>query len=206
MLASPPSSKDGRKLYVVYNDSCVATAHLQENIQDNTADLLTTLNTLVSEQLLLTGDLHCPPHMKDCFYEVQTGCSALQKKERIEELCKKGKKVLFIGDGQNDADAMKKSYLSISIDTGSQTAKSISDATIKNQDLTALKNGILFSHKYLSKVKGLYLFTLTYNIIGMTLAAVGILHPVIASLLMLLASCSALFWTRGEIEFSEEYT
>ena len=90
----------------------------------------------------------------------------------------------MIGDGLNDAGALKSSYAGISVADNLFYFTPASDAIIEGDKLTSLERFLSFSKKNITIIKLSFLLSFLYNIIGISLAAQGNLTPLIAAILM----------------------
>ncbi len=118
------------------------------------------------------------------------GVSPIEKLEKIEELQKQGKKVLFIGDGLNDSGALKKADISIAVASQNTLFTPEADALIRLQNLYKLKNLIDYAKYAKKSLKKIFGFSLFYNAIGISLSVSALLHPLFAAALMMLSSFS----------------
>jgi P-type Cu+ transporter len=109
---------------------------------------------------------------------------ATDKLEFIESLKKEKKKVLMVGDGLNDAGALKSSYAGISVADNLFYFTPASDAIIEGDKLTSLERFLSFSKRNITIIKLSFLLSFLYNIIGTSLAVQGNLTPLIAAILM----------------------
>jgi cation transport ATPase len=103
----------------------------------------------------------------------------------INELHGQGHRVLFIGDGVNDAAAMSQAVASISVANGSALAVEASDISWHGHDLRNISAAIQIARRSVVRLRRALVFAITYNTIGMLIAAAGWLHPVVAVLLMM---------------------
>lgn len=107
---------------------------------------------------------------------------------KIRELQAAGKKVLMIGDGVNDAAALAQADLSMAMGTGTDTAIAAADITVMRPELSGLLDSLKLSRKTLSTIKGNLLWAFLYNSIGIPIAALGLLNPMIAGGAMAVSS------------------
>lgn len=114
---------------------------------------------------------------------VQGGLSPEAKAERVAISTEKGE-VLFVGDGVNDVLAMQASHAALAIDLGAALATEYADGLLVDGRIAALPGAIRHARRLKKALRGNLLFALGYNLIGMGLAAGGVLHPVVAALLM----------------------
>lgn len=112
------------------------------------------------------------------------------KAEKIKELQTQGRVVGMAGDGINDAPALAVADVSFAFASGSDIAMEAADITLMNNDLLTVVNAIDLSKATLTKIKQNLFFAFIYNILGIPLAAVGMLSPVIAGGAMALSSVS----------------
>jgi P-type E1-E2 ATPase len=95
-----------------------------------------------------------------------------------------GHEVVFVGDGVNDAAAMSSAQASIAMQAGADLARAAAMAVFAGDDLRFLPQAIRVARAARRSISTNLRFAAAYNLIGMALAAAGILHPVVAALLM----------------------
>ncbi len=116
------------------------------------------------------------------------GLSPDEKATKIADLRRQGHRVLFVGDGVNDAAAMSKADASIAVAEGAAIAVELADCVWHGRDLRNLSSAIEITRRSVVRLRRALLFALVYNTIGMSIAAAGWLHPVVAVVLMLVSS------------------
>ena len=113
----------------------------------------------------------------------------------IASLQKQHKKVLMVGDGLNDAGALRKSDAGISVADNIYLFSPSSDAIINASSLKNLPSFLKFSQKNMNVVYGSFVLSFLYNIVGIYFAATGQLSPIIAAILMPLSSITVVAFT-----------
>jgi P-type Cu+ transporter len=112
------------------------------------------------------------------------------KLKYIENLQQKGEEVLMIGDGLNDAGALKKSEVGISIAENVNNFSPACDGILDSQSFKKLADFINFSKTSKNVIILSFIISFFYNIIGLSFAVQGTLSPVISAILMPLSSIS----------------
>ena len=106
----------------------------------------------------------------------------------VEKLKSEGRCVLMIGDGINDAAALTASDLSMAMGTGTDTAISSADITLMNSGLGSVISALKLSQKTLKIIRLNMGWAFIYNVIGLPIAALGLLTPIYAAGAMALSS------------------
>lgn len=119
------------------------------------------------------------------------------KLDYIHFLQRKGKKVMMIGDGLNDAGALKQSNIGIAVAEQTNSFTPASDAIIEAKQLAGLSKFIRMCRANKNIVMASFVMSIVYNIIGLYFAVQGDLNPLIAAILMPSSSLSILLLTYG---------
>lgn len=110
------------------------------------------------------------------------------KLQIVEKLKSEGRCVLMIGDGINDAAALTASDLSMAMGTGTDTAISSADITLMNSGLASVIDALHLAKKTLTIIRLNMGWALVYNVIGIPIAALGLLQPIYAAAAMAMSS------------------
>lgn len=114
-----------------------------------------------------------------------------QAKAAIIETIKANKRFVgMAGDGINDAPALATANVSFAIGAGSDVAIEAADITLMRNDLMSVADAISLSRTTLSKIRQNLFFAFFYNVLGIPLAAIGMLNPIIAGAAMAMSSVS----------------
>ncbi len=122
--------------------------------------------------------------------DFRAGVLPADKAEAVRELKSRGVVTGMVGDGVNDAPALAAADVSFAIGAGSDIAIEAADITLVRNDLGAVVDAILLSRATLSKIRQNLFFAFAYNVLGIPLAAAGLLSPVIAGAAMAASSVS----------------
>lgn len=122
--------------------------------------------------------------------ELKFNQKPVDKLEYISALQKEGRVVMMMGDGLNDAGAIQNADVGISVVDDAYSFSPSSDAIINGEKLINLMDYLSYSKYNVSVVKWSYVFSLVYNMIGLSFAISGNLEPLIAAILMPLSSIS----------------
>lgn len=106
----------------------------------------------------------------------------------ISNLQQKGEMVMMVGDGLNDAGALKKADVGVVLNEEGNNFTPASDLILSVDLLSKLGSILTLSHQSIRIIYKAYIFALVYNIIGLSFAVKGLLSPVIAAVLMPLSS------------------
>ena len=117
----------------------------------------------------------------------------IDKLKYIQELQNKGRNVLMMGDGLNDAGALKQSNVGIVLSENIYNFSPASDAILSAKKITLLPSFLHFTRKTIHILKYCFSFSLLYNTIGLAIAISGNLTPLIAAILMPISSISVVF-------------
>ncbi len=112
------------------------------------------------------------------------------KAAAVAEYKTAGGVVGMVGDGVNDAPALAAADVSFAIGAGSDVALETADIALMRSDLLSVVDAISLSRATLSKIRQNLFFAFIYNVLGIPLAAAGMLNPVIAGAAMALSSVS----------------
>lgn len=178
---------DTHSLYIIKNKELLAQIDLEDEIKLNAASTVAELKQKGIKTIMLSGDnrFKCEKIAKEIgIDEVYAEQTPSQKIEVISRLVKESPTAM-VGDGINDAPALAKATVGISMSTATQVAINSAQIIILNaNDLSFIIKALNISHHTLLTIKQNLFWAFFYNVIAIPFAAFGFLSPMIAALSM----------------------
>ena len=178
---------------VVRGGRALGVIALADAIRPTSRAAVRRLAEIGVDVVMLTGDNMEAAHAVATAVGIakyESGVLPAGKAEAVRELAAAGKVTGMVGDGINDAPALAAADVSFAIGAGADIAVEAADVTLIRNDLLAVVDAIELSRATLRKIKQNLFFAFAYNVLGIPLAAVGLLNPVIAGAAMALSSVS----------------
>ena len=191
--SSVPERAVRRCIAVAIDGALAATIELDETPRARAGAVFERLRGLGVGAAILTGDRSFPEHI---WPEIPRtlGMSPESKAEDVRNRQQRGERVVYIGDGLNDAPALAAADGSIAIRQGADLARSSAMAVLAGESLSSLPDAIVVARAVRHAIRSNLALAAVYNALGMAIAAAGWLHPVAAALLM--AGSSVIVSTR----------
>ena len=177
-------------MIIAESKKIIGVIGVADAIKEDSMKALVSLQNQGYRTIMLTGDnkITAKAIAKQAgISEVISNVLPQEKEEQIRRLQKTGM-VAFVGDGINDAPALKQANVGIAMGTGTDIAIESGDIVLTNGSLTGVVSAITLSKATFRKIKQNLFWAFAYNTIAIPLAIAGVLNPVIAEIAMALSS------------------
>ena len=172
--------------YVAIDGNYAGFIALSDTLREESTAMIDSLNSLMVQPVLLTGDhenaaktIASQLHIN----EVRANCLPEDKLKYIDSYQQENKMVCMIGDGINDAPALKRAEVGIAMGgVGSDIAVDAADIALVNDEIKELPHLIALSKRMMTIIKLNMTFSMTLNFIAIVLAITGTLNPIVGAL------------------------
>jgi P-type Cu+ transporter len=177
-------------MVVVEGKKILGVIGVADAVKEDSKAAIMALNKMGFGTIMITGDNEITAKAiarRVGIKEVIAGVMPEDKSWKVMELQKKGF-VAFVGDGINDAPALKQSNVGIAMGTGTDIAIEAGDIVLAKGDLSSVVSAINLSRATFGKIKQNLFWAFFYNVVAIPVAIAGLLNPVFAELAMALSS------------------
>jgi heavy metal translocating P-type ATPase len=187
----------GSRVWASADGIPVAVGQVQERLRSSVASTLEDLEQLGIPARVLSGDRMdrvrevvagvaglADAVDDDGARRIDGGLGPLDKAEQVRRWQAAGQRVLFVGDGINDAAALAEAHVGIGLLEGAPLAVASAEVVLCGGDLREIPAAVAVARRVRDSIEANLRFAVAYNGLGMVLAATGHLHPVVAALLM----------------------
>ncbi|WP_304129993.1 cation-translocating P-type ATPase [Ignavibacterium album] len=183
------------QIFVSIDGILAAVIFIEDRIKETSLDAIHLLKEMNIKTVMLTGDNRKAAELvanRVGIDEVKAELLPDEKLKVVEEFRNGSNIIAFVGDGINDAPALAKADVGIAIGSGTDVALETADIVLLNNDLINVAGAIKISKQVVRAIKQNLFWAFVYNIIGIPLAAIGLLNPMIAALAMSFSSVSVI--------------
>ena len=177
-------SKSNGAVLVSINGKCIGVFSLEDEIKEDAIETIKILKEKEIIPILLTGDNNVTAKKiadKLGIEKIYSEVLPNEKYDVIKKLQEKHK-VMFIGDGINDAPSIKQADIGITLNSGSDISKDAGDIILVNNKLSAIPQSLNLSKETMLIIKQNLFWAFIYNALGIPLAA-GLLYPLLGLML-----------------------
>jgi Cu+-exporting ATPase len=173
-------------LYITQNDVLIGWIDIADEIRPEAKAVIDYCKSNGIETVILSGDTEAKcKAMADVLgiEKVVAGQSPAEKLEKLEQWSNEMPTVM-VGDGINDAPALAKATISVSLSEASQLAIQSASVVLTSGGLANLPKAMQLGKHTYGTVKSNLFWAFSYNIVAIPIAAMGMLHPTMAALIM----------------------
>lgn len=185
-VAQKITKDDAHNVYVIKNDELMGWLDVNDEIRPEAKSVIEYLHSKNIETILLSGDRQAKCDHLASQLGIKTVIAEQtpeQKLLKIDELNKKAPTAM-VGDGINDAPALAKATIGVSMNDASQIAVQSAQVVLMNHGLKNLPTALgLGKHTYLTIKQNLF-WAFAYNIVAIPVAAFGLLTPTFGAMVM----------------------
>ncbi|SIQ42589.1 Cu+-exporting ATPase [Janthinobacterium sp. TND4EL3] len=166
-----------------------------DQVKPNAQAAIAHLHSLGIRTVMLTGDNQGSADAVGKLLGIDTVAAKMlpaDKTAKIVALKGEGAKVAMVGDGINDAPALAAADVGIAMSTGTDVAMHAAGITLMRGDPALVADAIDISRRTYSKIRQNLFWAFIYNLIGIPLAAFGLLNPMVAGAAMAFSSVSVI--------------
>lgn len=183
----------GTKLFVVHNREVVGAIIISDEIRNESKKVIESLKKIGLKVAIITGDnkkTALSVGQKLGIEYIISEVLPSQKAEEIKKFQSLGEKVVFVGDGINDAPSLVQADLGIAMGSATDIAKEAGQIILMQNSLEKVLESLALSKKTFQTIRQNLFWAFFYNIIAIPLAAFGFLSPIIAAGTMAFSSIS----------------
>jgi len=178
--------EDGKTaMLVAHDDKVCGVISVSDTLRDDAVRALKELKDRGVRLIMLTGDntrtaqaIAKQTGINEVLAEMLPG----EKVDIVKSLVEKGRKVVMVGDGINDAPALAQASVGIAMGTaGTDAAIEAADIVLMTDDLTRIPEAIEIGDQAFRVIKQNIITSIIFNLIGVTLASIGLLSPTMAA-------------------------
>jgi Cu+-exporting ATPase len=166
---------------------------IEDKLKESSVRAINELNKMKIKTVMLTGDNYKTAEAiakKVGISEYRAEVLPEGKADIVKEFQSKGEVVAMVGDGINDSPALAQADVGIAIGTGTDVAIETAQITLVQGNLLGVVKAINLSRHTIKTIKQNLFWAFIYNTVGIPLAALGMLNPMIGALAMSLSSVS----------------
>jgi len=174
------------------NGELLGVLVVRDTVRPESAAAIAALHTLGLRTAMLTGDAESAarPVAEGLGLELHAGLLPREKGEMVKRMQAEGAIVAMVGDGVNDTVALAGADLGVAMGAGSDLAIGAADITLLGGRIERLPEALLLARRTMRVIRWNFVWAFGYNIVGIPLATLGLLDPMIAGAAMALSSVS----------------
>jgi Cu+-exporting ATPase len=188
------SRTDGSRIHIALNGDLIGSFHIGNEYRNGLPEMADTLRSMGFGLFVLSGDHDHErknlAHLIGPDTRMRFRSDPQEKLEFIGELQAAGRQVIMLGDGLNDAGALRQSDVGIAVSDHTGMFSPASDGILEGEQVSKLGALVKFARRGKGIVAASFVLSILYNFVGLGFAVQGSLSPLIAAILMPASSIS----------------
>ncbi len=183
-------------MMIAKDNQLLGIVAVADPIKEDSAQAIAELESMGIKTVMITGDNKRTADAIGKKVGVSLVISEVLPEGKVEEVVRLQERygtVAMVGDGINDAPALKQSNVGIAIGTGTDIAIEAADVTLVRGELTGIVSAIKLSRAIFRKIKENYFWAWFYNAVAIPVAVFGLLHPMLGAAAMAISSLNVVY-------------
>jgi Cu+-exporting ATPase len=185
-VAAHLTTDDSHNVYIVSNDRLLGTIDVTDAIRPEAYAVVRRLQEQGIDTVLLSGDRRAACLRLAETLGIKTVLAEQSPEQKLQQVTRLNAEmpVAMVGDGINDAPALARATVGVSMSDASQLAMQTADVVLMNQGLLQLPAALSLGRHTFATIKGNLFWAFAYNVVAIPVAALGGLTPALAALVM----------------------
>lgn len=184
-------STAGATAVAFFDDAVRALFLVTDAVKPESVEAVRRLQEMGKRTVLLTGDARGAAERVGALLKVDEIVAEVRPQDKmavVERFQREGRTVAMVGDGINDAPALKRANVGIALGTGTDIAREAGDVVLVRGNLEALGEAFRISEAMFQKIRQNLFWAFFYNLVALPMAFLGLFHPLMAEAAMALSS------------------
>jgi P-type Cu+ transporter len=177
------------------NEEVLGYVVLEDPIREDAVSIITWMKQHRILPVMVSGDHQATAELvasKTGIEEVYAQVLPSEKLDIVRKYQAKGMKVMMVGDGMNDAAALKGADIGVAVGSGTDLAIDSADIILMKEGISGIRDMMIISRSTFSVIRQNLFWAFLYNLMAIPAAMMGWLHPAIAEMAMALSSITVI--------------
>lgn len=189
------SDTGGTLIFATHGEKVIGGFLIADKIKENAKEAIQGVRELGLEPIMISGDNKHTVASVAKELNIDNFLAEVlpqEKQDEVSKLQKEGKKVIFVGDGINDAPSLAQADLGIAMGSGTDIAKETGGVVIMQNDPLKIVEAIKLSRKTFRVIKENLFWAFIYNTLAIPLAVFGLVNPMVGAIAMSLSDVTVI--------------
>lgn len=194
-ISQEQADEGGSLLFLAKGNKTIGAFLLRDELKKTAEEAVWNLKKMGIESIIISGDREAAVHFTASLLAVDNYFAEIlpaEKQAKVKELQDLGKKVVFAGDGINDAPSLVQADLGIAMGAGADIALEAGNIIIMKNEPIKIVEAIKLSRKTFGIIRQNLFWAFFYNVIAIPLAILGIANPIVAAFAMILSDITVI--------------